>query len=136
MTDAPFFYQGSDWVSYRQSVARAFDSLDRLRDACLSRGWVDETKQAGSLGLSLRSILTNLGTVLYGQLAAVATDTIAPDSLTGDFKQSWGAFELRRRLIELTAHLAKLTDSNAKDACDALAITVSGLRESLKRLDQ
>ena len=28
-------YQGSDWLTYRWSVAQAFDSLDRIRDLCL-----------------------------------------------------------------------------------------------------
>ena len=28
-------YQGSDWLTYRWTVAQAFDTLDRIRDLCL-----------------------------------------------------------------------------------------------------
>ena len=27
-------YQGSDWLTYRWTVAQAFDTLDRMRDLC------------------------------------------------------------------------------------------------------
>ncbi|HEU0118753.1 MAG TPA: hypothetical protein VFR09_08990, partial [Alphaproteobacteria bacterium] len=32
--EQPEVYQGNDWLTYRWSVAQAFDTLDRVRDVC------------------------------------------------------------------------------------------------------
>src|SRR5579863_5257090 len=108
-------YQGSDWLTYRWSVAQAFDTLDRIRDLCLQmpvaaggsaphatqpRFEVPDEDVADMFGY-----VVELCDDLAGELDTAHAD-LTP-VLQGNLPHSWTAFEMRLHLKDMRASAFK-----------------------------
>src|ERR1700691_5921381 len=97
-------YQGSDWLTYRWTVAQAFDTLDRIRDLCLQMPVAAGGSGPGEPRFEMpdEEIADMVGYVvelcddLAGELDCAQAD-LAP-VIHGGFPHAWTAFEMRLHL--------------------------------------
>ena len=101
-------YQGSDWPTYRWSVAQAFDTLDRIRDPCLQMPVMMGSVPVGAdqpryMKFPMRKIADMFGYIIeLCDDLMVELDTIQADlsgAMKGNPAHAWLAFEMRLHLL-------------------------------------
>jgi len=138
-------YQGSDWLTYRWTVAQAFDTLDRIRDLCLQM----PVNVAGGSSLAgqprfdipeediadMFGYVVELCDDLTGELDCVHADLA---SLLRSLPQAWTAFEMRLHLLEMRQAALKEASSSAplQAAPDPILTHAGRIRALLKQIDQ
>jgi hypothetical protein len=138
-------FQGSDWLTYRWTVAQAFDTLDRIRDLCLQM----PVSAAGSapagqphFDIPEEDIADMFGYVvelcddLTGELDCVHADLAPP--LAGSLPHAWFAFEMWLHLREMRAMALKEANSAAplQALPDPILAYAGRIRALLKQIDQ
>ena len=146
MTPKPVeIYQGSDWLTYRWTVAQAFDTLDRIRDLCLQmpvsagmappvgqpRFEIPDEEVADIFGYAVE-----LCDDLAGELDTVHAD-LAPQ-IKCSLPQSWTAFEMRLHLKDMRAAALKEAASSAPLHAppDPILAHSGRIKLLLKQIDQ
>jgi len=141
-------YQGNDWITYRWSVAQAFDTLDRLRDLCHHAPALTNVLSQAIGGGAPRYEITDDGAMnvfgglvelcddLSGELDAAQAD-LSP-YLQNDVSQRWLGFEMRLHLNEMRQ--TALHEYQSPDPSNAVIDTISNLAtrigDLLKQIDQ
>lgn len=139
-------YQGEDWLTYRPTVAQAFDTLDRLREFCddstldsaravMDAPWSAMSRGEETIALLMGSLL-GLCDDLDGEIAAVLAE-LSP-ILRNDAAHRWVGFEMQM-------HLKSLRDLAQEEPpqphalpalMDEIRVTTDYLIASLKKIDQ
>lgn len=137
-------YQGSDWLTYRWTVAQAFDTLDRIRDLCLQM----PVNAGGALPASqprfdipeediadMFGYVVELCDDLAGELDCAHAD-LAP--LLQNLPQAWTAFEMRLHLRNMRAAALKEAASAAplQSPPDPILLYAGRIKTLLKQIDQ
>lgn len=95
-------YQGRDWLTYRWTIAEAFDAVDRMHDLCISQEWADAEVLA-DIDSSILSLLVDFSGDLYGYVLTACADTIPASAL-------FGSVQLRLQHAEILWWLSLLAD--------------------------
>jgi len=138
-------YQGSDWLTYRWSVAQAFDTLDRVRDLCLQMPVAvggTAGKEPARFEAPAEDIADMFGYVvelcddLTGELDIVHADIVPPTQ--ANIMQAWIAFEMRLHLCELRRRALKETEVSMPPPGppDEILALASRIKALLKQIDQ
>ena len=138
-------YQGSDWLTYRWSVAQAFDTLDRIRDLCLQMPVGSGAPPGGgqpTYEMPEEEIADVFGYIaelcddLTGELHAVYADlfpVIRPNPA-----HLWLAFEMQQHVKDLHARARKeaAAEHPAQSPPDAIVALAARIKALLKQVDQ
>lgn len=143
------FYQGSDWLTYRWSVAQLFDTLDRMREVCshssiqLGAGSVAvqgtptpryESTEDEAL-TDILGYLIELCDDLSGELDAVLADLLP--YMQTPLLQRWIGFEMQLHLRSIREHA--LYEHQAQEpsptVVDTIVALTTRMRDLLKKID-
>ena len=137
-------YQGSDWLTYRWSVAQAFDTLDRVRDLCLQM-----PVSASGAGVpshphfepdeeiaDMFGYIVELCDDLAGEIDTVHADLAT--LLLGSMPHSWLAFEMRLHLKDMrtAAYKEAAAATPLQVPPDPILTLASRIKLLLKQIDQ
>jgi hypothetical protein len=143
----PEIYQGGEWMTYRWSVAQAFDTLDRLRELChISAAHVVPNLHGATLFQTddladermadLFAGVIDLCDDFAGELDTLLADLIP--SRPNDAVHRWTGFEMRLHLSAIRQQA--LTEHHASEpsgaVLDTIAARVARMRDLLKQIDQ
>lgn len=147
MTAKPVeIYQGSDWLTYRWSVAQAFDTLDRVRDLCLQipgaagagpgKSAAPRYEMPDEEIADLFGYIAELCDDLTGEIDAVLADLFF--QMQSSLANRWLAFEMRLYLGDLRTRAVREAESDAHEGQPLEAImTLAGrIKSLLKQIDQ
>jgi hypothetical protein len=144
---APEVYQGGDWLTYRWSVAHAFDTLDRIRELCrmpLLAGtfpsmhsasiFRDDTKDEEMADLFAG--IADLCDDLSGEFDAVLADLHTFHM--NNAMQRWTGFEIRLHLnaIRQQALQEHKASEPLSATFDIIAARIGRMYQLLKQIDQ
>ncbi len=138
-------FQGSDWLTYRWTVAQAFDTLDRIRDLCLQMpvnvsvpGGKDAPRfeGPGEEVADMFGYIVELCDDLAGELDMVLADLFS--LVHGSINYGWVAVEMRMHLKDLRQRALKEanTESPLMAPPDATLDLAARIRTLLKQIDQ
>jgi hypothetical protein len=140
-------FQGSDWLTYRWSVAQACDTLDRIRDLCLqmpvaARGSRAVAVPPGGFDIPDEEIADLFGYIaelcddLGGELDAVHADLLP--QLQKNVAHRWMAFEMHQHLRHLRQNAVKQAESTAPSHAppDEILALAARIKALLKQIDQ
>lgn len=143
-------YQGSDWLTYRWSVAQVFDTLDRIREVCshapVALGIPTGASATANmpryelaedeLAADFYGCLIELCDDLVGEMDAVLADLFSAAHHT--ISQRWMGFELQIHL-QACRQQAVQERQNPKPSpavVDNIMALVMRMRDVLKHIDQ
>ncbi len=141
-------YQGSDWLTYRWSVAQAFDTLDRIRDLCLqmpvASGAPPGAPGSGQPGYDVPEeevadvfgYIAELCDDLTGELDAVHADLFPV--IKSNAAHMWLMFEVQQHVKDLHRRAAREAQSEhpAQSPPDAIVALAARVKTILKQIDQ
>lgn len=139
-------YQGDDWLTYRSTVAQAFDTLDRLREICLELTEVDGHPYSDRIGSAAEALSDNLMVVLSA-LSSLCDDLSAGldavlaevyPSYKHDTRQLWVSFEMQNHLRSLRSRIRQELTSQTPSAAvlEEVLNELELIGGCLKQLDQ
>lgn len=139
-------YQGADWLTYRWSVAQAFDTLDRLHDLCICRARdqftdlsqlrVDQSHDT-DIHLEDSDVLAGMSDLcddLMSELAFAEADM--QPIIRSNFNLHWATFEMGVYLCEIRKITSLHNHEKPQNSFDELLALIMRIKENLKRLDQ
>jgi hypothetical protein len=132
---APELYQGGDWLTYRATVAKAFDTLDHLEDICHPRATFSAPVSTAEL-TTLFGEAAELCDDLSGDLDAVLADLFPHGR--ADAIHRWMGFEMQLHLNAMRAEVRKEYNTAAPSlsVLDEIAALAARIRALLRRIDQ
>ena len=143
------FYQGSDWLTYRWSVAQLFDTLDRMREIC-SHSAHKVSLSVGMQGTAypryeipedefvtvVLGYLIELCDDLSGELDAVLADLMP--AIQTSLVQRWMGFEMQLHLRAIRQQTLYEQDVHEPSVAviDTIVALTTRMRDLLKKIDQ
>jgi len=133
---APEVYQGSDWLTYRATVARAFDTLDHLVDVCHPHPGFSAVAASADADAALFGEIADLCDDLSGDLDAVLADLFPHARM--DAIHRWMGFEMQLHLLAVRTDARRERDAAAPSlsAIDNILARTARLRALLRKVDQ
>jgi hypothetical protein len=141
-------YQGNDWLTYRWSVAQAFDTLDRIYDLCRHVPTItSRLPQAPGSGLPRYEIAEQEIVDMFGCIAELCDDLSGElDAVQADLfsysqpmtVQRWMGFEMHLHLRQMRqiAWSEHAAEEPSNIALDTLVALNARIRDLLKQIDQ
>lgn len=131
---APEVYQGGDWLTWRPTVAKAFDTLDHIEDICHPQP-IARTANAGEMA-ALFNEVAELGDDLVGDLDAVLAD-IFPHA-RANTTHRWMGFEMQLHMnaIRALAREEREMETPSMAAREEILALAARIRNLLKQIDQ
>jgi hypothetical protein len=128
---APEVYQGGDWLTWRPTVAKAFDTLDHIEEICHPRPATNSTELT-----ALFNEIAELGDDLVGDFDAVLAD-ILPNS-RADLTHRWMGFEMQLHMnsLRVLAREEREMEAPSLSACEEIVALAARMRGLLKQIDQ
>lgn len=124
-------YHGSDWTTYRWSVAQAFDTLDRLREVCAPLLPPDMAEDF--LDLDVLGVVEDLCDDLVSEIETAAAD-LAP-VLTANVACRWSLVEIRIHLEQVRTLAGVCDIVDVQEHLAHLALCGDRIRDLLKKMD-
>lgn len=132
---APEVYQGGDWLTWRPTVAKAFDTLDHIDEICHPQPTFTSAMNAAEAA-ALFNEIAELGDDLVGDFDAVLAD-IFPHA-RADTTHRWMGFEMQLHMntLRVLARDEREMEAPSLIACDEIMDLVTRMRTLLKQIDQ
>jgi hypothetical protein len=132
---APEVYQGGDWLTWRPTVAKAFDTLDHIEDICQPRPAFGPAANANEVA-ALFNEIADLGDDLVGDLDAVLADVFP--YARADAMHRWLGFEMQLHVNSLRVLACEERDMESPSigACEEILALSGRIRTLLKQIDQ
>ncbi|MBI1273455.1 MAG: hypothetical protein GC131_05180 [Alphaproteobacteria bacterium] len=125
-------FQGSDWTTYRASAAQAFDTLDRMQEACMPLMPQDMNEEQHAQ--DALHLVGDLSDDLMGELEVVTADLYA--ILQNNVAHRWAVVEMRMHLDHIRYLCADDHMASAQEHLAHTADLARKIKTLLKRIDQ
>jgi hypothetical protein len=125
-------YQGSDWMTYRWTVAQAFETLDRMREVCMPL--LPQDLEAEPYAYDSLGLIADLSDDLFSEFEIVTADLFPV--LQANVAHRWAVVEMRIHFDRLRLLCLEDHNNNAHDQLAQAADLLQKIKLLLKRIDQ